>query len=41
MDSPEAIDERMKQLKTDGRKSALLLLANKNGDLRFVAVTLE
>ncbi|MCB1488061.1 MAG: PDZ domain-containing protein, partial [Bauldia sp.] len=41
VDSPEAIDERIKQLKTDGRKSALLLLANKNGDLRFVAVTLE
>ena len=25
-------------LKKDGRKSALLLLANKDGDLRFVAV---
>ena len=29
------------QLKSDGRKSALFLLANKDGDLRFVAVTLQ
>ncbi len=41
VDSPDAIAERINQLKTDGRKSALLLLANKNGDLRFVAVTIE
>ncbi|SDB40142.1 Do family serine endopeptidase [Bauldia litoralis] len=41
VDSPAAIEERINQLKTDGRKSALLLLANKNGDLRFVAVNIE
>ncbi|MEP2118783.1 PDZ domain-containing protein, partial [Bauldia litoralis] len=41
VDSPAAIEERINQLKTDGRKSALLLLANKNGDLRFVAVNID
>jgi len=39
--TPADVETRIAQLKTDGRKSALLLLANKDGDLRFVAVTLE
>jgi len=38
--SPDDVAARIEQLKTDGRKSALLLLANKDGDLRFVAVTI-
>jgi len=38
--SPDDVTSRIEQLKTDGRKSALLLLANKDGDLRFVAVTI-
>ncbi|WP_421722882.1 Do family serine endopeptidase [Bauldia sp.] len=39
--TPEEVESRVNQLKTDGRKSALLLLANKDGDLRFVAVTIN
>ncbi len=39
--TPADVESRIAQLKCDGRKSALLLLANKDGDLRFVAVTLE
>jgi len=39
--TPADVDSRIAQLKTEGRKSALFLLANKDGDLRFVAVTLE
>ncbi len=38
--SPEDVEKRITQLKADGRKSALLLLANKDGNLRFVAVTI-
>ncbi|HET7715853.1 MAG TPA: DegQ family serine endoprotease [Bauldia sp.] len=39
--TPADVEKRIAELKSDGRKSALLLLANKDGDLRFVAVTLE
>ena len=39
--TPKDVETRIAQLKSDNRKSALLLLANKDGDLRFVAVTLE
>jgi serine protease Do len=39
--SADDVQARIDQLKTDGRKSALLLLANKDGDLRFVAVTIS
>jgi serine protease Do len=39
--TPADVEARIAALKSDGRKSALLLLANKDGDLRFVAVTLE
>ena len=39
--TPADVESRIAQLKSDGRKSALFLLANKDGDLRFVAVTLE
>ena len=41
MATPADVESRIAQLKSDGRKSALFLLANKDGDLRFVAVTLE
>src|SRR5262249_45863963 len=34
--TPDDVSKRIDQLKKDGRKSALLLLANKDGDLRFV-----
>ena len=36
--TPDDVTKRIDALKKDGRKSALLLLANKDGDLRFVAV---
>jgi serine protease Do len=39
--TPEDVEKRINDLKKDGRKSALLLLANKDGDLRFVAVKLD
>lgn len=39
--TPEAVDSLVKDLKQAGRKSALLLLANKEGELRFVAVRIE
>jgi serine protease Do len=39
--TPDDVNKRISQLKKDGRKSALLLLANKDGDLRFVAVKID
>ncbi len=41
VNSPDAITKRIDQLKKDGRKSALLLVANAQGDVRFVAVNIE
>lgn len=39
--TPAAVNGMVKDLKQAGRKSALLLLANKEGELRFVAVRIE
>jgi serine protease Do len=36
--TPDEVEARIEALKQDGRKSALLLLANSAGDLRFVAL---
>jgi serine protease Do len=38
---PEDIQKRIDQLKKDGRKSALLLVASAEGELRFVALSLQ
>ncbi len=38
--SPDDVKTRIDALKKDGRRTALLLLSNKDGDLRFVAVRL-
>jgi serine protease Do len=38
--SPKDIETLIDKLKKDGRRSALLLLANKDGDLRYVALRL-
>jgi serine protease Do len=38
---PEDVEERIDALKQDGRKAALLLMSNPNGDLRFVAITID
>ena len=35
------LQKRVDQLKSEGRKSALLLVANAEGELRFVALTLQ
>ena len=37
----DEVQKRVEQLKKDGRKSALLLIANGEGELRFVAVSLQ
>ena len=37
----EAVQKRVDQLKKEGRKSALLLVANAEGELRFVALSLQ
>jgi serine protease Do len=41
VNSVQEISERVEKLKKEGRKSALLLVANAQGELRFVAVTIE
>ncbi|WP_019906989.1 Do family serine endopeptidase [Methylobacterium sp. 77] len=39
--SPADVTKRVDQLKKDGRKSVLLLVASASGDVRFVAIGLE
>ena len=39
--SPADVTRRVETLKKDGRKSALLLVANAQGEVRFVAVSIE
>src|SRR5437868_4112676 len=39
--NPADVQKRIDQLKKDGKKTALLLVANAEGDVRFVAVTLQ
>ena len=39
--SADAVQKRIDALKKEGRKSALLLVANAEGELRFVALTLQ
>ncbi len=39
--NPEDVEKRVKELKKLGRKSALLLVVNGKGDLRFVAVKIS
>ena len=39
--NPADVTRRVDALKKDGRKSALLLVANTQGEVRFVAVTIE
>ena len=38
---PTDVQKRIDQLKKDGRKSALFLVANADGELRFVALSLQ
>ncbi len=39
--TPDAVSKRIDALKKDGKKSVLLLVANPQGDVRFVALGLE
>ncbi|MEP0582181.1 MAG: serine protease, partial [Roseibium sp.] len=39
--TPEDVIEQVEKLKEDGRRSALLLLSNQTGELRFVPVRIE
>lgn len=39
--SPADISRRVESLKKDGRKSALLLVSNPQGEVRFVAISIE
>jgi serine protease Do len=39
--NPDDVQKRVDQLKKDGRKSALLLVANPEGELRFIALSLQ
>jgi serine protease Do len=41
MDKPEDVTSRVEALKSDGRRNALLMIANKTGELRFVTVRME
>ncbi len=39
--TPADLQKKIDQLKKDGRKSALLLIANGEGELRFIALPLQ
>ena len=39
--TPEEVADRVKKLRDDGRKNALLLVANSDGDLQFVVLRIE
>ena len=39
--NPADVQKRIDQLKKDGKKTALLLVANTEGDVRFIALTLQ
>lgn len=41
MKAPEDVALRVEELKSDGRRNALLMIANKTGELRFVTVRME
>ncbi|WP_417669857.1 DegQ family serine endoprotease [Roseibium sp.] len=41
VETPEDVVEQVEKLKEDGRRSALLLLSNQTGELRFVPVRIE
>jgi serine protease Do len=38
---PKDVSERIAALKSQGRKAALLMLASKSGELRFVTVRID
>ena len=41
MKTPKDVLDRIKGLKDQGRKNALLMLASKTGELRFVTIRMD
>ncbi|MGF0538528.1 DegQ family serine endoprotease [Agrobacterium sp. ES01] len=41
METPDAISEQIQKLRSDGRRSAHMMIAAPNGDLRFIAIPIE
>ena len=41
VNSPDDVTKRLDALKKEGKKSALLLVSNAQGEVRFVAVTMN
>ena len=39
--TPEEVKERIKKLKDDGRRNALLMISNASGELRFITVPMR
>jgi serine protease Do len=39
--TPEDVTARVEQLKTEGRRSALFLVASRDADMRFVAIRID
>ncbi len=41
VENPQEVEERVEKLKEDGRRNALLMIANKTGELRFITVPMR
>jgi len=41
VDTPQDVEDRIEELKNDGRRNALLMIANQTGELRFVTVPMH
>ena len=41
VDSPQDVLDRIEDLKSQGRKNALLMLSSKTGELRFVTIRMD
>ena len=41
MTSPKDFSEKIEKLKKEGRKNALLMVASKTGELRFLTLRIE
>jgi serine protease Do len=39
--NPDDFQKKIDKLKTDGKKTALLLVANAEGEVRFIALSLQ
>ncbi len=41
VENPQEVEKRVEKLKEDGRRNALLMIANKTGELRFITVPMR